>query len=150
VAVAAEGTPFMQDGAQGNAMTEIALALSMGFFSILVLTMVSMGAGMESGASSATELLTPAPSTSAGDRSERLGATDTIVIYHRGRYYGDGLVPLDPASVGTAGRVVLAFDPTVDMAEVMAASRAFAAEDLVIATLNERWQRALAGLAEGG
>ena len=35
----------MYDGSQGNAMTEIALALAMGFFSILVLTMVSMGAG---------------------------------------------------------------------------------------------------------
>ncbi len=35
----------MHDGSQGNAMTEIALALAMGFFSILVLTMVSMGAG---------------------------------------------------------------------------------------------------------
>ena len=33
----------MHDGSQGNAMTEIALALAMGFFSLLVPTMVSMG-----------------------------------------------------------------------------------------------------------
>ena len=140
----------MQDGSQGNAMTEIALALSMGFFSILVLTMVSMGVVVESGGSRATELLTPAPSTKAGDRSQRLGATDTIVIYYHGRFYSDALVPLDPASVATAGRVVLAFDPAVEVAEVMAAARTFTAADLVIATLNERWQGVLARLGEGG
>ena len=35
----------MHDGSQGNAMTEIARAPAMGFFSLLVLTMVSLGAG---------------------------------------------------------------------------------------------------------
>ena len=35
----------MHDGSQGHAMTEIALALAIGFFSLLVPTMVSMGAG---------------------------------------------------------------------------------------------------------
>ena len=40
-----DGDQGMHDGSQGNAMTKIALALAMGFFSILVLTMVSMGAG---------------------------------------------------------------------------------------------------------
>ena len=33
----------MQNGFQSNAMAEIALALAMAFFSIMVLTMVSMG-----------------------------------------------------------------------------------------------------------
>ena len=35
----------MGDTGQTNAMAEVALALAMGFFSIMVLTMVSMGAG---------------------------------------------------------------------------------------------------------
>ena len=37
--------PIAQPGAQDGAMTEVALALAMGFFSILVLTLVSMGGG---------------------------------------------------------------------------------------------------------
>ena len=36
----------MTDATQGNAMTEIALAMAMGFFSVMVLTMMSMGAGI--------------------------------------------------------------------------------------------------------
>ncbi|MBL6929462.1 MAG: hypothetical protein ISR44_09855 [Rhodospirillales bacterium] len=35
----------MEDTGYGNAMTEIALALAMAFFSIMVLTMISMGVG---------------------------------------------------------------------------------------------------------
>ena len=38
--------PIAQPGAQDGAMTEVALALAMGFFSILVLTLVSMGGGL--------------------------------------------------------------------------------------------------------
>ena len=37
----------MADSSYGNAMTEIALALAMAFFSIMVLTMVSMSAAPE-------------------------------------------------------------------------------------------------------
>ena len=40
-----DGDQGMHDGSQGNAMTEIALALAISFFSLLVPTMVSMGAG---------------------------------------------------------------------------------------------------------
>ena len=36
----------MNDGTQGNALTEIALAMAMGFFSVMVLTMMSMGVGL--------------------------------------------------------------------------------------------------------
>ena len=37
--------PITSPGAEDGAMTEVALALAMGFFSILVLTLVSMGGG---------------------------------------------------------------------------------------------------------
>ena len=37
----------MNDSTAGNAMTEIALALAMAFFSIMVLTMGSMGTSMQ-------------------------------------------------------------------------------------------------------
>ena len=37
----------MNDSTAGNAMTEIALALAMAFFSIMVLSMISMGTSMQ-------------------------------------------------------------------------------------------------------
>ena len=39
----------------GNAMTEIALALAMAFFAIMILTMVSMSAGNSSSKSAGTQ-----------------------------------------------------------------------------------------------
>ena len=49
----------MYDGSQGNAMTEVALALAMGFFSLLVLALVSMGAGRGKETSATAAVLAP-------------------------------------------------------------------------------------------
>ena len=56
----------MHDGSQGHAMTEIALALAIGFFSLLVPTMVSMGAG-HGGAGPAVATLLKAVPAVAGN-----------------------------------------------------------------------------------
>ncbi len=76
----------MHDGSQGNAMTEIALALAMGFFSLPVLTLVSMGAGH--GAAQArpwrpsSRWFPPCPATPAGHRTvwDGIFGTDRAVL----------------------------------------------------------------------
>ena len=59
----------MHDGSQGNAMTEIALALAMGFFSLPVLTMVSMGAGHCGAGPAVATLLKVVPAVAGNARS---------------------------------------------------------------------------------
>jgi hypothetical protein len=136
----------MYDGSQGNAMTEIALALAMGFFSLMVLAMVSMGAGRGEATAAAAAVLAP-PAAKARDQ----GATgvepqDIVLIYFDGGFLDTELRPFEPAELDATRRVVLAFAPEVALAEAMTARARVRAENLVVSTLDEAWLRALADL----
>ncbi len=125
-------------------MTEVALALAMGFFSIMVLTIVSMGAGSQSNSASvAAAVLTP-PSEPDGARGAvTVKSEDVVIVYHKGRYFDSKLAPLDPATVAAAGRLILAIDPALPLGEAMAARARVTNEGLVVSTLGPDWLRAL-------
>lgn len=130
----------MQNGTHDNAMTEIALALAMGFFSILVLTMVSMGAGdgRSDAAAAVMALAANTPGTAA-----QAAPDDFIVVYHQQRYFTAAMAPIDPKSIDTPKRIVLALARDLPLSEAMAARAQFATTNLVVSTLDERWQAAL-------
>jgi hypothetical protein len=62
------------------------------------------------------------------------------------------LNPIDPASVTATGerRIVLAVDPSVRLADVMAARSRIAAVNLVIANLDGSWRAAIEAAKEAG
>ena len=140
----------MHDGSQGNAMTEIALALAMGFFSLLVLTLVSMGAGSGDDRAAAAAILKPVPAQSGETQAVALEREDTIVIYYRGRFYDTALAPIDPGAIRSDGRVVLALEPTLSMSEALRAQAQVNADNLVVSVLDERWRTTLAKLPRAG
>ena len=71
--------PYLPGGAEDGAMTEVALALAMGFFSILVLTLVSMGGGEGDAPSfEAIRLVQTAPERPSSVLPEK---SDVIVIF---------------------------------------------------------------------
>lgn len=122
-------------------MTEIALAMAMGFFSVMVLTMMSMGVGIGEKRGIETALLAPpAGPAAAADSVKR---DDLLVIYDAGRYLGRDLRPMDTAAAAQAARVVLAVPPDISMAEAMKARGGLKARNLVVTTLDRRWRRAL-------
>jgi len=138
--------PITPPGAEDGAMTEVALALAMGFFSILVLTLVSMGGG-ESPSYQAIHLV----QTSSEHSASVLPADDDVIVIFDGeRYLDTDLNPLDPASVTADGerRIVLAIDPSVRLADVMAARARIAVSNLVIANLDDRWRAAIEAAKE--
>lgn len=122
-------------------MTEIALAMAMGFFSVMVLTMISMGVGLgQKGAMDTIILAPPAPQSAAADTVKK---DDLLVIYDGGRYLGRTLRPLDTAAIARASRVILALPPDLSMAAAMKARQGIKAKNLVVTTLDRRWRRAL-------
>ena len=142
----------MGESHYGNAMTEIALALAMGFFSIMVLTIVSMGAGRGDAADATAKTviaaaLAPAARDAAEAAKMKPSAEDVLVIYHRGRFYDRDLRVLDPIGRVFPGRVVLALEGTLTMGEALAARGRIGAGDLVVSTLDERWMKALGRLS---
>lgn len=139
----------MIHGAPNNAMAEIALALAMGFFSIMVLTLVSMGGGLTAPAAapaaipvadSGADLGRSAPAD-AGSRESV--AREELLIYHRGGFYDGGLAPVDPADFANRDRVVLAVDPSLPLSETLAAREQVPVRTLTLAPLDDRWRRAL-------
>ena len=139
----------MHDGSQGNAMTEIALAMAMGFFSVMVLTMMSMGVGLGAKSSMESAVLAP-PASSASAAADTVKADDLLVIFDRGRYLGRDLKPLAPGKVARAPRVILAVPPALSMAEAMKARRGVGTANLVVTTLDARWRQALKDKSNAG
>ena len=140
----------MADAHYGNAMTEVALALSMAFFSIMILAMVSMSAVHETTQARqdapdktlAAKLAIAEPNTSKTGTASP-SAEDTLIIYHQGKFLDRDLNPLDPKIVQSDGRVILALSPNTAMAEALKARSAIGTENLIVSMLNEKWLAAL-------
>ncbi len=132
------GSPY------GNAMTEIALALAMGFFSLMVLTMISMGAG---DGKKSTETAPTSAEMSVAKRTESSKSKgqagpredDKLVVFWNGGFLDSDLKPVDPATLTADGRVILALPPDLPMVDALAMRGRFAMPDLVVSTLNETW-----------
>ena len=141
----------MGDTHYGNAMTEVALALAMGFFSIMVLAMVSMGAGSAvtdtagetEAARSIAARLAPAKASADDRATVAPAADDMLLIYFRGTFFDRALTPVDPAGMTFAGRVLLALPPDLAMSEALAVRERVATENLVVSMLNPEWLGAL-------
>lgn len=145
----------MDQGHYENPMAEIALALAMGFFAIMVLTMVSMGAGSPADADAVDPVdrivaaaLRPAVERSAAAATIDTPERDALVIYHDGRFLDARLEELDPRSLRDTQLdtpIVLAIAPTLSLARAMEARSSIDREDVVVATLDARWLEALEG-----
>jgi len=131
-------------------MAEIALALAMAFFSIMVLTMVSMGAGEASGRAAAPmpadgiEMRPAAAPSTRPHASDRGTPEPAYLIHFRGAYYDRALKPADPAALAAlGGSLVLAIDPALPMAEAMAVRARVPGRQVTVTTLDERWLKTL-------
>ncbi len=138
----------VEDTGYGNAMTEIALALAMAFFSIMVLTMISMGVGEGKTDPAVGAVMAPAQTDTAPAAQVSQEKDDRIVIYFAGRYMDKDLAALDPASLHTNSRVILALDPALPVGEALAARGGINVENLVVSVLDERWLNRLKGLSD--
>lgn len=133
------GSPY------GNALTEVALALAMAFFSIMVLAMVSMGAGTARDTSRAAKVeavtapLSPAIPTTEEKARDGGAKDDTVVIFWAGHFFDRDLNPFDPAAGAFPGRVILALSPDISVADAMNARGRLATQDLVVSTLDDKW-----------
>jgi len=147
----------VEQGHYENPMAEIALALAMGFFAIMVLAVVSMTAGHAQAALDKEEslrfvaaVLQPAAGESQPAATRMAPELDELVIFYQGRFLDSELRPVDPAALSSAsagGRtgapIVLAIPPDLSLAAAMNARAGIDREDVVVATLDQRWLQAL-------
>jgi len=135
----------MTDDQHSNAMTEVALALAMAFFSIMVLAVISMGVGPDDAnttaeAAGATITMVPSAEQTSTTTDSPPGI---IVIHYAGQFFNTDLAAIDPAALDQTQPIILAIDPSLTAAEAVTLRDRVPGTDVVITTLNQTWMTSL-------
>lgn len=133
-------------------MTEIALALAMGFFSMMVLTLISMGTGVQK-ENASVDMLTlaelAAPSSQKSSSEGKQPPPKHKIIIFDGRQFFDtqlnilSVEKINSQTKETNERVVLAMPPDLSIKDAMLAKASIKIPNLVVSNLDERWLKAL-------
>ena len=130
----------MADSSYGNAMTEIALALAMAFFSIMVLTMVSMSATPEKISKDQNQPTINLANSAPNNTQKPTAPTKRkLVIFWNGQFMDQQLSPLELGTLKISKKIVLAMPPNLPMADALAARAQLEGVDILVSVLDERW-----------
>ena len=144
----------MEDRTATHAMTEIALALAMAFFALMILTLVSLGAGVPSKTSIAQqrEKAINALDISARSPDEQNIQTaikdeDLLIIYDGTRFWTQNMQPLSMADILQRAqhvkRIVLAVPPTLSFEAAMTVRTAIGNAPVIVTQLPHSWMERL-------
>ena len=133
---------MINDGA--NPLAEVALALAMAFFSLMILMLFAMVNAPKTDstrASSATVDMALDPPDQAHGEDDR-----QLVIYTADGFFDEQLNRLDPAAVDTARPVILAVSEQMPISRITGFQRQYPDLRLEIAELTPDWQARIAGM----
>jgi len=131
---------------QENAMTEIALAMAMGFFSIMILTMICMGIPTHKKLSenqTSIALTTLLNSKEKSGNSGVMNKEDVLVVFDGEHYRDRQLNIVEPSKIAGTNRIILALTPELPLSRALQAQSPFREKRVVVTTLNPAWQAAL-------
>jgi len=142
----------MQNATHESAMTEVALALAMGFFSLMILTLISMG--VETGNADPTRIEAAkaldivANKTAKGAAAIQSDSKDIILIFDGIDYRNADLALVSPADVtrqanADGRRVILAVDPALPFEIALAAREKLSVANLVVSPFSQEWRNRL-------
>jgi hypothetical protein len=127
---------MISDG--GNPLAEVALALSMAFFSLMILMLFSVTQKPDvAGLAASVEI------QSSQAESEKQELEQTLVIYHDGQFLGVDLKAISIEQLGNKP-VLLAIDPDANLHDILMVTQQFSDADLQVTTLNQEWKSRLA------
>ena len=118
-----------------NPLAEVALALAMAFFSLMVLTLFAV---VHQPQHTATEDLTIAHST-----SETQTESPKLVIMHETGLFDDMLRPIDASDLPVGAPITLAVWDDLTIADMMSFQQANPTLDIKISTLTPEWTNLL-------
>ncbi len=128
-----------------NPMTEIALALAMAFFSIMVLAMISMGGAFKENQSSVKtvasqiKLVMPAAEEIEEDYHVRRADPETLLIYWKQDFYDSALNAIEDTSLIQDKYNILAISPDLSISDAMTVQRNLNIKNLHVTTLSKNW-----------
>ena len=131
---------MINDGA--NPLAEVALALAMAFFSLMILMLFAMvNAPQADGteAAAATVEMSTNAKAKATDDAER-----QLVVFTEDGVFDSTLTPLDPAGIDTQRPVILAVSDRMPISSITGFQRQYPDLTLESAALTPEWQARLA------
>ena len=131
---------MINDGA--NPLAEVALALAMAFFSLMILmlfAMVNAPQADSTESAAATVEMSKNAKAKATDDAER-----QLVVFTEDGVFDSTLTPLDPAGIDTKRPVILAVSDRMPISSITSFQRQYPELTLEIAELTPEWQARLA------
>ena len=134
---------MINDGA--NPLAEVALALAMAFFSLMILMLFAMVNAPEADgtkANPATIEMTTEPAPQNSDDLQR-----QLVIYSKSGFFNKDMKRLDPTTIDPDQPVILAVSQQTPISRITGFQREFPHLSVEIAELTPDWQLRLAAMA---
>ena len=133
---------MINDGA--NPLAEVALALAMAFFSLMILMLFAM---VNAPKADATDV---GPATMEMAVESRDPPPDTeerhLVIFKDGGFFDENLNRLDPAAIDPAQPVILAVSQQMPILRITGFQRRYPSLTIEIAELTPDWEERIAGM----
>ena len=133
----------MEDSRYGNAMTEVALALAMAFFSIMVLTTVSMSANPETEYSRSQKNEEMEFSNTTKETIEKTNQKRKLIIFWTGQFLDKNLKAVDINEIKPDVPIVLAMSPDLKIGKVLSVRTQFHSNKTLVSTLDDAWLKRL-------
>lgn len=129
-----------------NPLAEVAFALSMAFFSLMVLLLFAIVHQPED-----TVADKMAITEASKDQVEPAETQDPhIIIFHPNGFFNADMEPIDPSRLDTSKPLLLAVEETIPMSRIMGFKREYANFEIEIAELSPQWNEAIKGDANNG
>ena len=130
---------------QENAMTEIALAMAMGFFSIMILTMISMGVPRQDEGPKTVNVpvINLVTAKEAPRKLLKVEKNDVFLVFDGKAYLDRNLKIVKPLEVPSDRRVILALIPDLPITKALSAQKPFVGRKIILTALNSGWESAL-------
>jgi len=124
-----------------QALTEVALALSMAFFALLILALISMGVPAESKQTSELAKAKTIAVTKDIEEKEKQTKGEALkyVIYYHGLFYDTDLNSIKANSFNPQDKLVLAIESNLPISKVITLKTQINSSNLSITTLNNEW-----------
>ena len=139
---------------QNNALVEIALALAMAFFSIMVLAMVSMGVPdssrqkkkvLENDFKSGIKLYPSTQTRQKADQGSVHGelAKKNLIVYYQEKFFDAELQEIQENKLVELDIKAVAVDPSIPTSEAIKIREIFGSRPVVVTLLNKIWLQRL-------
>ncbi|WP_299083099.1 hypothetical protein [uncultured Paraglaciecola sp.] len=137
-------TPYSPDTST-QAMTEVALGLSMAFFALLIVALLSFQMpGSANQSNNQNMALSESESESENVRVKQTSTSSEnqdvkFLLFYKGDWYTTDLLPANISNLGEKQKIVLAVDKQESFATVMGLKKQFSQSDVSLTLLTDEW-----------